>query len=924
MLKVICKTLKFCLIVSSMLCIPYVYNQNLLTNGTYESSATTGWTTTNGGDGFALESDGHSGAKSLAGSYDWGSQTQTIDLVAAGYSTADLDAAPSIVVSEWYKTCSVSNDYYYYKAELLNGALGVITSFSLGSQAAPITTTTSWQQVTNTFSGYGAGVRYVKITHGSKDAEFWAGQYGALIDDSEVTLSIPMAISSSTVVQSSSSSISNCSSNVQIVCLQIVTTGTSSAKSVTQIQTNLTGTAVAGNISSSKIYYTGTSSTFATTTLFGTGTISASTYNIDGTQTLSTGTNYFWLVYNLNNTGTVGTTLDAIISQYTASAANYTDMSTTNPAGTRAITLCIAPGGIYTGLETWMKADAGITGTTPITAITNQNTLGTAVLVHGSPNLNNTATTYNYNPYIDLTAPVATLSDGLAATRQFLQLSGYSGMLGLNYTSLFWTFNVTDLTRTNTHLATVENVTNGSPGNGTLHGGVNGGVAAIFENGYDDTDFGSGSPAGTWQRNGTNITYATTHTTTKQIISANCTTGQSTTLNTFFGGQRDQVDPNSFAGNPRDCKGPAAELIGYTTSITATERQKIHSYLAIKYGITLSTNYLSTAGATTFTTSAPYTSNIIGLGRDDTEELYQKQTHNDDDSVRFYLSTLAATNIANTGTMSSDISYFVSGANTGRLQSTPASTAEMPAACGLYHRLEREWKITKTNFSESVNMNVKLNVNANPASVTVANLYLLVDTDGDFSNGGTTCYTNGDGSGIVFTYSNPLITISGLSSTHIANNTTAYITIGSINSATTLPIELSSFTGENTGTKNKLKWTTATELNNDYFTIEKTVDGNDFEIVGTQDGAGNSNQLNEYSLLDNNVRSVINYYRLKQTDFDGKFSYSNLISIDNTTANENSKEIILITNILGQEVNQYYRGLVIILYSDGTSVKILQ
>ncbi len=690
-----------------------------------------------------------------------------------------------------------------------------------------------------------------------------------------------MSISSSTVVQSSSASISNCSSNVQIVCLQIVTVGASSPKSVTQIQTNLTGTAVAGNISSSKIYYTGLSSTFATTTLFGSGTISASTYNIDGTQSLSNGTNYFWLIYNLNNTGTVGATLDAIISQYTASAVNYTDMSTTNPAGTRAITICLAPGGVSTGLESWLKADAGITGTTPITAISNRNTSGTALVLNGSPNLNNTATTYNYNPYIDLTAPAATLSDGLATTRQFFQLSGYSGFLGLNYTSLFWVFNLTDLTRTNTHITTVENVTNGTAGNGNLHGFSVGGVAAIFDSGYDATDFGSGAPAATWQRNGTNVTYNAVHTTTKQILSASCTSGQSTTCNVFYGGQRDQVDPNSFAGHPRDCKGPAAELIGYTTSITATERQKIHSYLAIKYGITLSTNYLSSGGGTIFTTSGTYTSNIIGLGRDDTDELYQKQTHNDDDTVRFYLSSLASTNAANAGTIASDVSFFVSGANTGKLKRTTTSTAEMPAGCSLYSRLEREWKITKTNFTETVIMDVKLSTGATPASVTVSQLRLLVDDDGDFSNGGTTCYYNGDGSGIVFTYSNPLITVSGISTTHIANNSTAYITIASNNSATPLPVELNTFTAEKLSKGNLLKWTTASELNNDFFTIEKLADSTQFESVGIVDGAGNSNQLMEYSLLDNNVRNIINYYRLKQTDFNGDYVYSDLTHLVN-------------------------------------------
>lgn len=685
----------------------------------------------------------------------------------------------------------------------------------------------------------------------------------------------PMVISSSTVTQSSTATLTNCSSNSQIIRLEIIATGAGSPKTVTQIQTNLTGTALASTISSAKIYATGTSSTFATTTLFGTGTASTSTYSINGSQVLSAGTNYFWLVYNLNNTGTIGNTVDGIISQFTADAVNYTSMTTTNPAGTRTITICTAPGGVYTGLETWVRADAGITGTTPITAVSNQNTSGTAINLNGSPNLNTTSTSYNYNPYIDLTAPVTTLADGIAANRQCLRLSGYSGMLGLDYTSLFWVFNLTDLTRTNPHLATVENVTNGSPANGTLHGGANGGLAAIFESGYDATDFGSASTAGTWQRNGINITYSTVHTTTKQIMSASCTTGGSTTINSFFGGQRDLWDPATFAGHPRDCRGPAAELIGYTSSITATERQKIHSYLAIKYGTTLTTNLLSTTGTTIFTTAAPYANNIIGIGRDDAEALYQKQSHNDDDSVRFYLATLAATNNTNTGTFSSDVSYFVSGANTGKLQSTPAAVLEIPASCGVFHRLEREWKVTKTNFSGTIQMDVKLSSASLPGSVTVSQLCLLVDDDGDFSNGGTTCYSNGDGTGIVFTYTNPLITISGISSTHIANNATKYITIASLNAITPLPIEITYFDVLLNERKTvDINWSTITEINNDYFVIEKSTDTDNWTEIDQLNGAGNSLTIQDYTSEDKNPVFGNNYYRLKQVDFDGIFKYS--------------------------------------------------
>ena len=159
---------------------------NQLVNGGFEIDATTGWTTTSGGDGFALTGTSHSGSNGLKGSYSWSSQVQVVDLVAAGYTTVALDAQPNIEVSEWYRSDGGGADEYYYKAELLDGSMTVLQTFSLGSEVSPIITTGAWQEVNNLFTSYGVGVRFVRITHGSKDTEYWAGHYGAVIDDSFV------------------------------------------------------------------------------------------------------------------------------------------------------------------------------------------------------------------------------------------------------------------------------------------------------------------------------------------------------------------------------------------------------------------------------------------------------------------------------------------------------------------------------------------------------------------------------------------------------------------------------------------------------------------------------------------------------------------------------------------------------------------
>jgi len=139
-----------------------------------------------------------------------------------------------------------------------------------------------------------------------------------------------------------------------------------------------------------------------------------------------------------------------------------------------------------------------------------------------------------------------------------------------------------------------------------------------------------------------------------------------------------------------------------------------------------------------------------------------------------------------------------------------------------------------------------------------------------------------------------------------------------------LPIKLVTFYGEKDGRNNLLRWTTASEKNNDYFTIEKTTDGNTFYEVGRRQGAGNSIYHTSYELTDVNIESTLNYYRLVQTDFDGKKEYSKLISIDNRNSEETERKLIQITNTWGQEINEDYIGIAIYIYSDGSVEKIFQ
>lgn len=100
-----------------------------------------------------------------------------------------------------------------------------------------------------------------------------------------------------------------------------------------------------------------------------------------------------------------------------------------------------------------------------------------------------------------------------------------------------------------------------------------------------------------------------------------------------------------------------------------------------------------------------------------------------------------------------------------------------------------------------------------------------------------------------------------------------------------LPIELTTFTGINASGVAQLDWVTVSETNNDYFVIEKSSDAINFNSIIHVDGAGNSTEEIHYRNYDSEPlpSSGTAYYRLKQVDFDGKFSYSRIVAISNSS-----------------------------------------
>ncbi|MEP2668136.1 MAG: hypothetical protein ABJH04_04030 [Cyclobacteriaceae bacterium] len=111
-------------------------------------------------------------------------------------------------------------------------------------------------------------------------------------------------------------------------------------------------------------------------------------------------------------------------------------------------------------------------------------------------------------------------------------------------------------------------------------------------------------------------------------------------------------------------------------------------------------------------------------------------------------------------------------------------------------------------------------------------------------------------------------------------------TLASTTSANPLPIELLEFVAKPLGNKVELSWTTLSELNNDYFTLERSTSGTEFMEIGTVNGAGTTHERREYHYIDQQPYPGVSYYRLKQTDFNGTVSFSEIARIDLSTPSQ--------------------------------------
>jgi hypothetical protein len=297
--------------------------------------------------------------------------------------------------------------------------------------------------------------------------------------------------------------------------------------------------------------------------------------------------------------------------------------------------------------------------------------------------------------------------------------------------------------------------------------------------------------------------------------------------------------------------GDVTEVIGYNYRLNSAQRILVENYLAAKYGLTLTANDV-------YTRDNPANGNfdydVAGIGRVDASNQHTNAKGT---------GIIRVSNPTNLG----NSEYFMWGHDNGLLK---GSTADVPT--GIQVRTTRVWSVSESGDVGSVDIQFDL---SSQGSVTASDLRLLVDHDGDgiFNEAGTVIISG------AIAYSCGNYVFPGVS----AINDGMRFTIGSVNLIQTpLPITLISFEGKmKKNNEITLTWATASELNNNFFVIERSTGSDEFMELATVTGAGTSNTRVDYESIDHNPAFGKNYYRLKQVDFDGKYSYSKIIALEN-------------------------------------------
>ncbi|HTE09313.1 MAG TPA: T9SS type A sorting domain-containing protein [Chitinophagaceae bacterium] len=320
--------------------------------------------------------------------------------------------------------------------------------------------------------------------------------------------------------------------------------------------------------------------------------------------------------------------------------------------------------------------------------------------------------------------------------------------------------------------------------------------------------------------------------------------------------------------------GSIGEIILFPSALTDADRNKVESYLALKYGFTLGTtasplNYTASNGTVYWTGAATYQNDIFGIGTDATgTALTQLQSNSMNSGSGAGIGQSGKGNLVlSTGTALSDNQFLMVGNDAGALTEHLIVAGEAPAVAEGSQRLVRNWKAQNTGSAGVADLSFDVTGLTLTGGATSSNYRLMIDNDGDGN------YTTGTQTFVKPTsFSGNLLNFTGLT----LNNSVVFTII--TQATALLPAIWQGFTVTLQKNKATLTWKTSDEINVDHYTAEYAANGINFIPVGTV-AAKNGTGINTYSLTQENLPAGIRYYRIKRVDKDGKSELSQIKSV---------------------------------------------
>ena len=186
-------------------------------------------------------------------------------------------------------------------------------------------------------------------------------------------------------------------------------------------------------------------------------------------------------------------------------------------------------------------------------------------------------------------------------------------------------------------------------------------------------------------------------------------------------------------------------------------------------------------------------------------------------------------------------------------------------------------RIVNSSFNASLSgiASGTYNINATMTGLNAAGA--LGDIRLAIFTGGTTASTVGTHAVTTGTVTNPTAKRTGVSAANLTND---FRLATSNKGVTPLPVTLLYFDATPNGDHVDINWSTASEINNDYFLVQRSKNNIDFENIQQVDGAGNSIVIRKYSAIDDKPYNNISYYRIKQVDYDGAYHLSKIVSVN--------------------------------------------